>query len=105
MRPSLGHISMPYSPRFFTEICNFSQGVLYLHCRNSPNIERGFLYEKTDFHNVSRPAPYRLHDSMDVAAVSCYVVGNNVYAEHLFSKQPLYFFDHTIYDIYGWPRQ
>ena len=46
-----------------------------------------------------------LHDSMDVAAVSCYVVGNNVYAEHLFSKQPLYFFDHTIYDIYGWPRQ
>lgn len=45
-----------------------------------------------------------LHTSMDVAAVSCYVVNRNVYAAHLFSKHPLYFFDHAIYDIYGWPR-
>ena len=45
-----------------------------------------------------------LHKSMDVAAVSCYVVGNNVYAAHLFSKRPLYFFDYDVYDIYGWPR-
>mgnify|MGYP001077975714 CR=1 FL=1 len=45
-----------------------------------------------------------LHTSMDVAAVSCYVVDRNVYAAHLFSKHPLYFFDYDIYDIYGWPR-
>ena len=45
-----------------------------------------------------------LHNEMDVAAVSCYVVGNNVYAAHLFSKHPLYFFDYDVYDIYGWPR-
>lgn len=45
-----------------------------------------------------------LHNEMDVAAVSCYVVGNNVYAAHLFSKHHLYFFDYDVYDIYGWPR-
>ena len=45
-----------------------------------------------------------LHTSMDVAAVSCYVVDRNVYAAHLFSKHPLYYFDYDIYDIYGWPR-
>ena len=45
-----------------------------------------------------------LHNEMDVAAVSCYIVGNNVYAAHLFSKHPLYFFDYDVYDIYGWPR-
>lgn len=45
-----------------------------------------------------------LHTSMDVATVSCYVVDRNVYAAHLFSKHPLYFFDYDVYDIYGWPR-
>lgn len=45
-----------------------------------------------------------LHSSMDVAAVSCYVVGNDIYAAHLFSKHPLYFFDYDVYDIYGWSR-
>ena len=45
-----------------------------------------------------------LHNEMDVAAVSCYVVDRNVYAAHLFSKHPLYFFDYDVYDIYGWPR-
>lgn len=45
-----------------------------------------------------------LHNEMDVAAISCYIVGNNVYAAHLFSKHPLYFFDYDVYDIYGWPR-
>lgn len=45
-----------------------------------------------------------LHNEMDVAAVSCYIVGNNIYAAHLFSKHPLYFFDYDVYDIYGWPR-
>lgn len=45
-----------------------------------------------------------LHNEMDVAAISCYIVGNNVYAAHLFSKHPLYFFDYDVYDIYGWPQ-
>lgn len=45
-----------------------------------------------------------LNPSGEVAAVSCYIVGKKVYAVHLFSKRPLYFYDYDVYDIYGWPR-
>lgn len=56
------------------------------------------------WHNSIGHRRNMLHTSMDVAAVSCYVVDRNVYAAHLFSKHSLYFFDYDIYDIYGWPR-